>query len=112
MTSHAFGPLPPVKNCHTFSGPLPLSVTYFMERPVTRMCIKLLRPIRINSNWDCYHFLRYNPSERLGYDYGMKLIQKHTWFEGFNWEGLRKRTMKAPHIPKVGRLSTLFKLLG
>uniref|UniRef100_A0A3B3Z661 AGC-kinase C-terminal domain-containing protein n=1 Tax=Periophthalmus magnuspinnatus TaxID=409849 RepID=A0A3B3Z661_9GOBI len=33
---------------------------------------------------------RDNPSERLGNQKnGIKDIQKHKWFEGFNWEGLR-----------------------
>ena len=26
-------PIPPVTNCHTFSDPLPSSVTYFMDGP-------------------------------------------------------------------------------
>jgi len=33
VTSYAFGPLPSVTNCHTFSDPSPLSVTYFMDSP-------------------------------------------------------------------------------
>lgn len=44
---------------------------------------------------------RENPSERLGYEDGVKMIQKHKWFEGFNWDGLRRRSMKAPHVPTV-----------
>src|SRR6218665_3847993 len=28
-------PIPPVTNCHTFSDPLPSSVTYFMDGPFT-----------------------------------------------------------------------------
>ena len=27
-------PLPPVTNCHTFSDPVPSSVTYFMDGPM------------------------------------------------------------------------------
>jgi len=47
---------------------------------------------------------RENPSERLGFGRGgMREIQKHKWFDGFNWEGLRKRTTKAPFIPEVSR---------
>ena len=42
------------------------------------------------------------PTERLGFGRGgIREIQKHKWFEGFNWEGLRKRTLSAPITPKV-----------
>jgi len=45
---------------------------------------------------------RESPSERLGYgNNGVKDVQKHKWFEGFNWEGLKKRTLTAPYLPKV-----------
>ncbi|XP_006820496.1 cGMP-dependent protein kinase 1-like [Saccoglossus kowalevskii] len=45
---------------------------------------------------------RDNPTERLGYQKnGIKDIQKHKWFEGFNWDGLRKRTMTPPILPTV-----------
>src|SRR6218665_203685 len=33
VTSHALGPPPSVINCHTFSDPLPSSVTYFEDGP-------------------------------------------------------------------------------
>lgn len=42
------------------------------------------------------------PTERLGFGRGgIREIQKHKWFEGFNWEGLRKHTLTAPIQPKV-----------
>ncbi|XP_036382682.1 cGMP-dependent protein kinase 1 [Megalops cyprinoides] len=45
---------------------------------------------------------RDNPSERLGNQKnGVKDIQKHKWFEGFNWEGIRKGTLTPPIIPNV-----------
>ncbi|XP_049906886.1 cGMP-dependent protein kinase 1 isoform X1 [Epinephelus moara] len=45
---------------------------------------------------------RSNPSERLGSQRnGAKDIQKHKWFEGFNWDGLCKGTLNPPVIPKV-----------
>uniref|UniRef100_A0A3Q0R6M3 Protein kinase cGMP-dependent 1 n=1 Tax=Amphilophus citrinellus TaxID=61819 RepID=A0A3Q0R6M3_AMPCI len=45
---------------------------------------------------------RSNPSERLGSQRnGARDIQKHKWFEGFNWDGLCERTLTAPVIPKV-----------
>jgi len=45
---------------------------------------------------------RDNPAERLGYQKGeIRDIQKHRWFDGFNWEGLRTRTLTPPIIPKI-----------
>ncbi|XP_040928394.1 cGMP-dependent protein kinase 1 isoform X2 [Betta splendens] len=45
---------------------------------------------------------RSNPSERLGsLGNGAKDIQKHKWFEGFDWDGLCKRTIIPPVIPQV-----------
>ncbi|XP_050425171.1 cGMP-dependent protein kinase, isozyme 2 forms cD5/T2 isoform X1 [Adelges cooleyi] len=38
---------------------------------------------------------RDNPAERL------TEVQKHKWFDGFNWEGLRNRTLTPPILPKV-----------
>lgn len=51
----------------------------------------------------CFRFLfRDNPSERLGYrGGGTRDIQKHKWFDGFNWEGLKKRKLASPIVPKV-----------
>ncbi|XP_034457426.1 cGMP-dependent protein kinase 1-like isoform X1 [Hippoglossus hippoglossus] len=45
---------------------------------------------------------RDNPSERLGNQKnGVKDIQKHKWFEGFNWDGLRQGTTDSPFTPTV-----------
>ncbi|KAF7660814.1 hypothetical protein LDENG_00273860 [Lucifuga dentata] len=45
---------------------------------------------------------RDNPSERLGNQKnGVKDIQKHKWFEGFNWEGLHQGTIDSPFTPTV-----------
>ncbi|KAI6187143.1 CGMP-dependent protein kinase [Aphelenchoides besseyi] len=46
---------------------------------------------------------RDNPGERLGSGSGgVNDIRKHRWFMGFDWEGLRTRTLKPPILPKVG----------
>lgn len=46
---------------------------------------------------------RDNSAERLGYQKGgIRDIQKHKWFDGFNWEGLRNRTLHPPITPKIG----------
>ncbi|XP_050347887.1 cGMP-dependent protein kinase, isozyme 2 forms cD5/T2 isoform X1 [Nymphalis io] len=45
---------------------------------------------------------RDNPAERLGYQRGgITEIQKHKWFDGFNWEGLAQRTLDPPITPVV-----------
>jgi len=45
---------------------------------------------------------RDNPGERLGSGSGgVNDIRKHRWFMGFDWEGLRTRTLKPPILPKV-----------
>uniref|UniRef100_A0A914WFZ1 cGMP-dependent protein kinase n=1 Tax=Plectus sambesii TaxID=2011161 RepID=A0A914WFZ1_9BILA len=45
---------------------------------------------------------RDNPGERLGSGSGgVNDIRKHRWFMGFDWEGLRARSIKAPILPKV-----------
>ncbi|XP_035231013.1 cGMP-dependent protein kinase 1-like isoform X2 [Stegodyphus dumicola] len=42
-----------------------------------------------------------NPSERLGYQKGgITDIKKHKWFQGFDWDGLRNRTLTPPIVPK------------
>lgn len=49
-----------------------------------------------------FQLSRENPNDRLGYSsQGMKAIRKHAWFDGFNWDGLRSMTIKAPHAAKV-----------
>jgi len=45
---------------------------------------------------------RENPAERLGYQKnGFKDIKKHMWFQSFNWESLRLRTLQPPLIPLI-----------
>jgi len=45
---------------------------------------------------------RDNSAERLGYQKGgIRDIQKHKWFDGFNWEGLRMRSLNPPIIPSI-----------
>uniref|UniRef100_A0A0K0FBR6 cGMP-dependent protein kinase n=1 Tax=Strongyloides venezuelensis TaxID=75913 RepID=A0A0K0FBR6_STRVS len=45
---------------------------------------------------------RDNPAERLGSGSGgVNDIRKNRWFMGFDWDGLRSRTLKAPIYPKV-----------
>mmetsp|Transcript_19510 Transcript_19510/g.61291 ORF Transcript_19510/g.61291 Transcript_19510/m.61291 type:complete len:114 (+) Transcript_19510:52-393(+) len=43
-----------------------------------------------------------NPSERLPMKKeGIRLIQRHPWFAGFDWDAMEKLTMKPPYVPVV-----------
>ncbi|KRY90249.1 cGMP-dependent protein kinase egl-4 [Trichinella pseudospiralis] len=45
---------------------------------------------------------RDNPAERLGCQSGgYDDLRKHRWFAGFDWEGLRSRSLPPPIIPKI-----------
>ncbi|CAB3371559.1 Hypothetical predicted protein [Cloeon dipterum] len=60
-------------------------------RNITRHAIALIKKL-----------CRDNPAERLGYQKGgISEIQKHKWFDGFNWEGLRSHTLIPPILPQV-----------
>ncbi|CAH1406021.1 unnamed protein product [Nezara viridula] len=64
--------------------------------------IEFPRNITRNANVLIKKLCRDNPAERLGYQKGgISEIQKHKWFDGFNWEGLRARTLTPPITPKV-----------
>ncbi|KAL5102990.1 cGMP-dependent protein kinase isozyme 2 form cD4/T1/T3A/T3B [Taenia crassiceps] len=64
--------------------------------------IEFPRKITRNAQLLIKKLCRENPTERFGYGKGgLKEIKKHVWFEGFDWRGLRNRTLKPPHIPQV-----------
>uniref|UniRef100_A0A4W6CPF6 cGMP-dependent protein kinase n=1 Tax=Lates calcarifer TaxID=8187 RepID=A0A4W6CPF6_LATCA len=64
--------------------------------------IQLVYMLNPHHNRLLFFYCRDNPSERLGnLKNGVKDIQKHKWFEGFNWEGLKKGTLTPPIIPNV-----------
>jgi cGMP-dependent protein kinase len=64
--------------------------------------IEFPRYITKNARHVIKRLCRESPAERLGYgNNGVKDVQKHKWFEGFNWEGLKKRTLTPPYMPKV-----------
>ncbi|XP_015437704.1 PREDICTED: cGMP-dependent protein kinase, isozyme 2 forms cD5/T2 [Dufourea novaeangliae] len=64
--------------------------------------IEFPRSITRNATALIKKLCRDNPAERLGYQKGgISEIQKHKWFDGFNWEGLRSRTLEPPIMPRV-----------
>ncbi|XP_055684150.1 cGMP-dependent protein kinase, isozyme 2 forms cD4/T1/T3A/T3B isoform X3 [Lutzomyia longipalpis] len=64
--------------------------------------IEFPRNITRNASALIKKLCRDNPAERLGYQRGgISEIQKHKWFDGFYWEGLRSRTLTPPIRPEV-----------
>ncbi|XP_018915729.1 cGMP-dependent protein kinase, isozyme 2 forms cD4/T1/T3A/T3B isoform X3 [Bemisia tabaci] len=64
--------------------------------------IEFPRTITRNATALIKKLCRDNPAERLGYQKdGISDIQKHKWFDGFNWEGLRNRSLRPPITPMV-----------
>uniref|UniRef100_A0A7N8YMV2 cGMP-dependent protein kinase n=1 Tax=Mastacembelus armatus TaxID=205130 RepID=A0A7N8YMV2_9TELE len=83
-----------------FSGPDPMKTYNIILRGIDM--IEFPKKITKNAANLIKKLCRDNPSERLGnLKNGVKDIQKHKWFEGFNWEGLKKGTLTPPIIPDV-----------
>ncbi|XP_072534073.1 cGMP-dependent protein kinase 1a isoform X1 [Salminus brasiliensis] len=83
-----------------FSGPDPMKTYNIILRGIDM--IEFPKKITKNAANLIKKLCRDTPSERLGnLKNGVKDIQKHKWFEGFNWEGLRKGTLTPPIIPNV-----------
>ncbi|TRY57835.1 hypothetical protein DNTS_022746 [Danionella cerebrum] len=83
-----------------FSGPDPMKTYNIILRGIDM--IEFPKKITKNAANLIKKLCRDTPSERLGnLKNGVKDIQKHKWFEGFNWDGLRKGTLMPPIIPSV-----------
>ncbi|XP_072335038.1 cGMP-dependent protein kinase 1 isoform X4 [Scyliorhinus torazame] len=83
-----------------FSGPDPMKTYNIILRGIDM--IEFPKKITKNAANLIKKLCRDNPSERLGnLKNGVKDIQKHKWFEGFNWEGLRKGTSTPPIVSSV-----------
>ncbi|KAG9341805.1 hypothetical protein JZ751_018527, partial [Albula glossodonta] len=83
-----------------FSGPDPMKTYNIILRGIDM--IEFPKKITKNAGNLIKKLCRDNPSERLGnLKNGVKDIQKHKWFEGFNWDGLHKGTLTPPIIPNV-----------
>ncbi|XP_053269669.1 cGMP-dependent protein kinase 1 [Pleuronectes platessa] len=83
-----------------FSGPDPMKTYNIILRGIDM--IEFPKKVTKNAASLIKKLCRDNPSERLGnLKNGVKDIQKHKWFEGFNWEGLKKGTLTPPITPDV-----------
>lgn len=83
-----------------FSGSDPMKTYNIILKGVDM--IEFPRKITRNAHNLIKKLCKDNPSERLGYQRnGLKDIQKHKWFDGFNWDGLRNRKLAPPIISKV-----------
>ncbi|CAL8302542.1 unnamed protein product [Lota lota] len=83
-----------------FSGPDPMKTYNIILRGIDM--VEFPKKITKNAANLIKKLCRDSPSERLGnLKNGVKDIQKHKWFEGFNWEGLRKGALTPPIIPDV-----------
>uniref|UniRef100_A0A673HUV6 cGMP-dependent protein kinase n=1 Tax=Sinocyclocheilus rhinocerous TaxID=307959 RepID=A0A673HUV6_9TELE len=81
-----------------FSGPDPMKTYNIILRGIDM--VEFPKKITKNAANLIKKLCRDTPSERLGnLKNGVKDIQKHKWFEGFNWDGLRKGTLTPPIIP-------------
>ncbi|XP_034425716.1 cGMP-dependent protein kinase 1-like isoform X1 [Hippoglossus hippoglossus] len=83
-----------------FSGPDPMKTYNIILRGIDM--IEFPKKVTKNAASLIKKLCRDNPSERLGnLKNRVKDIQKHKWFEGFNWEGLKKGTLTPPITPDV-----------
>ncbi|CRK99933.1 CLUMA_CG013232, isoform B [Clunio marinus] len=83
-----------------FTGPDPMRTYNIILKGID--AIEFPRNITRNATALIKKLCRDNPSERLGYQRGgIQEIQKHKWFDGFYWEGLRTRTLTPPILPTV-----------
>ncbi|XP_076587090.1 cGMP-dependent protein kinase 1 [Chaetodon auriga] len=89
-----------LSNSLPFSGPDPMMILTATIRGIDQ--IDFPKTISRSAASLIKKLCRSNPSERLGSQRnGAKDIQKHKWFEGFNWDGLCKGTLTPPVVPKA-----------
>ncbi|XP_055518352.1 cGMP-dependent protein kinase 1-like isoform X1 [Leucoraja erinacea] len=87
-----------------FSGSDPMQTYNIILRGIDM--IEFPKKITKNAGTLIKKLCRDNPSERLGNQKnGVKDIQKHKWFEGFNFDGLRKGTLTPPILQSVSDLT-------
>ncbi|XP_033835639.1 cGMP-dependent protein kinase 2 isoform X2 [Periophthalmus magnuspinnatus] len=78
-----------------FSGPDPMKIYTSILRGVEK--VDFPKKIRKRAEDLIRRLCRLNPMERLGNNKnGINDIKKHKWFQGFNWDGLRRRQLVSP----------------
>ncbi|XP_054707211.1 cGMP-dependent protein kinase, isozyme 2 forms cD4/T1/T3A/T3B-like [Uloborus diversus] len=83
-----------------FTGPDPMKTYNIILKGID--AIEFPRIISRNAMALIKKLCRDNPAERIGYQKGgIQDIQKHKWFDGFYYDGLRTRTLVPPIIPQV-----------
>ena len=94
--------------CNHKLGPFELIpvFSYLFQGGKCKNCkIKFPKHINKNAKTLIRHFLIIDINKRLGCTKkGIYEIIQNPFFEGFDWEGLLNRNMKAPFIPKVNHL--------
>ncbi|XP_022235013.1 cGMP-dependent protein kinase, isozyme 2 forms cD4/T1/T3A/T3B-like isoform X2 [Limulus polyphemus] len=87
-----------------FTGPDPMRTYNIILKGID--AVEFPRLISRNAMALIKKLCRDNPAERLGYQSGgIKDIQKHKWFDGFNWEGLRDHSLQPPILPQIRNAS-------
>ncbi|XP_055942513.1 cGMP-dependent protein kinase, isozyme 2 forms cD4/T1/T3A/T3B-like isoform X2 [Argiope bruennichi] len=83
-----------------FTGPDPMKTYNIILKGID--AIEFPRIISRNAQALIKRLCRDNPAERIGYQKGgIQELQKHKWFDGFYYDGLRTRTLVPPIIPQV-----------
>ncbi|CAL1279543.1 unnamed protein product [Larinioides sclopetarius] len=83
-----------------FTGPDPMKTYNIILKGID--AIEFPRIISRNAQALIKRLCRDNPAERIGYQKGgVQELQKHKWFDGFYYDGLRTRTLVPPIIPQV-----------
>ncbi|GIY09501.1 hypothetical protein CEXT_454211 [Caerostris extrusa] len=83
-----------------FTAPDPMKTYNIILKGID--LVEFSRSISKNAHNLIKKLCRDNPAERIGYQKGgIKELQKHKWFDGFNWDGLVKRSLVPPILPRV-----------
>ncbi|GBN76791.1 cGMP-dependent protein kinase, isozyme 2 forms cD4/T1/T3A/T3B [Araneus ventricosus] len=83
-----------------FTAPDPMRTYNIILKGIDLM--EFPRTISKNATILIKRLCRDNPAERIGYQKGgIKELQKHKWFDGFNWDGLKNRNLVPPILPRV-----------
>ncbi|XP_068089751.1 cGMP-dependent protein kinase 2 isoform X2 [Hyperolius riggenbachi] len=86
--------------CPPFTGPDQMMIYNLILQGIEK--VEFHRKISKRSEDLIRRLCRQNPAERLGnMKNGIADIKKHRWFHGFNWDGLRSRSLPSPLKQKL-----------